>query len=125
MGHHVIMGRKTFESIKKPLPGRTNLIISSTMASQEGVLVFSHLEQAVDYARGQGETELFICGGARVYEEALSFAQYMYLTKVDYSDKGDVFFPQFDSSNWEVLVHSKRAKKEEAPAWELFGMRRK
>lgn len=103
MEHFVIMGRKTFESIGKALPGRTNLILSAQSDFRpENTIVFHSLELALDYAREQSEDEAFIIGGEKVFQQAMPFAQRIYLTRVDGEFDCDVFFPQIDIDSWQI-----------------------
>jgi dihydrofolate reductase len=98
-GHVVIMGRKTFESVGKPLPGRRNLVVSRKDDFRpEGVEVAGSLEEALDLAAGEGE--VFICGGAEIYRRALDCADRIYLTLIHQSFEADTFFPEFDPSLW-------------------------
>ena len=99
LGHPIIMGRKTFESIGRPLPGRRNIIISrSANWHAEGCEAF----QSVPAALKACETadEVFIIGGATLYAAALPSAQRVYLTEVDASPEGDTFFPALNSGEW-------------------------
>src|SRR5690349_14530681 len=83
MGHHIVVGRHTFESIGKPLPGRHTIILTNRRSfSAAGCLVADSLEAALDIAKQRGETEVFVCGGARVFQEALPTADRFYLTIV-------------------------------------------
>lgn len=99
-GHPIIMGRKTFESIGKPLPNRTNIVVSRTMGEtiSEGsdLIVVPTLKMAIDKAKATGTNEVFIIGGAKVFEEAIKFANKIYLTLVDANEpNADVFFPEY------------------------------
>ena len=101
MGHHLIMGRKTFESIGKPLPGRTTIVLTHDSAwSHPSVLKASTLHDALELAKSRGETEVFICGGASVYEQALPLCQRLYLSLIDYSGPADIFFPPYEQLSW-------------------------
>jgi dihydrofolate reductase len=101
MGHHIIMGRKTFESIGKPLPGRHTIIITRNPAYQaEGCLTASSVEAAVQMADELGEAEVFIFGGASIYTEALPMTDRIYLTRVHTQTKTDIKFPKLDLSHW-------------------------
>ncbi|QQR82113.1 dihydrofolate reductase [Candidatus Campbellbacteria bacterium] len=101
IGHTVIMGRKTWESIPekfRPLPERTNIVITKNTAySASGALVVHTFNEALDVAQKNERTEIFIIGGARVYEEALSKSSRLYLTLVDSDTQGDVFFPDYST----------------------------
>ncbi|OGC88788.1 hypothetical protein A2419_03490 [Candidatus Adlerbacteria bacterium RIFOXYC1_FULL_48_26] len=102
LGHPVVMGRKTFESIVailgKPLPGRTNIVITrDTNWSYEGVLVFHSLEEALAKARELDQEEIHIGGGADLYAQALPFVDRLYLTLIDDTKEADTFFPGYES----------------------------
>ncbi len=107
LGHPVIMGRKTFESIynrlKKPLPGRQNIVISSQLNNMEDVTIARNLQKAIDAA--DVSNEIFIIGGARVFEEAIKkqLADRMYVTYVDTEVEGDTFFLPYDETNWKLV----------------------
>ena len=102
MNSPILMGRKTFESIGKPLIGRTNMILSHNLHFQpEGCLVFSDFKLALAQAHHYGK-ELFIIGGATLYEMALPFAERLYLTQIEAEFDGDTFFPEIDKSWKEV-----------------------
>lgn len=96
-GHCLIMGRKTFESIGKPLPNRTNIILTKTQTPIDGCLIASTLEQAIEIARQKNETEVFIIGGGMVYEKALLLADKIYLTRIQHTFiDADTFFRGVD-----------------------------
>ena len=99
-GHPVIMGRKTYESLGRPLPNRTNVVISRTQREIEGCTVVGSLEQAV--ALFPKEEEVFIIGGAQIYALALAIADRMYLTRVYHDYQGDTSFPKWDSDEWQL-----------------------
>ena len=101
MGHHLIMGRKTYESVGKPLPGRTTIVLSrSPNTSAEGVIWTNSIEEAI-FAAGQDD-EAFIAGGAEIYRIFLTLADRMYLTLIHQEFPGDTYFPEFDESNWDL-----------------------
>lgn len=103
--HHVLMGRKTYESAEGKMPGRTLLVLSRNANFQpEGVRPVATLEEGIEAARAAGETELFVIGGAQVFAAALPLAQRLYLTRVHADANADVFFPAFDMAEWK-LVH--------------------
>jgi len=108
MGKPVVMGRKTYESIGRPLPGRANIVITrNSNWTAEGVEVVDSLEAALDLARERalavGATELMVIGGAQIYRQALPLAARLYVTEVDAEVEGDAFFPQIDDSWVEVV----------------------
>jgi dihydrofolate reductase len=104
MGHHLIMGRRTFDSVGKPLPGRITIVIThDTNFTAEGVTVVHSLEDAIRLAIDAGDQEPFIAGGAVVFEQAIHRADRMYLTRVHADIEGDTFFPDFDDvSEWHL-----------------------
>lgn len=95
LGQTVIMGRRTYESIGRPLPGRQNIVVSSTLQSLEGCSVAGSLQEALELA-GETGGEIFVIGGARLYEEALPLAQQLDLTLVAGKPEGDTWFPAVD-----------------------------
>ena len=100
-GHHIIMGRKTYESIGKPLPNRTNIVITRNKNYKaEGCIVAHSLEEALKAAKENKETEAFIIGGAEIFKEALPIADKIYLTKIHKNFEGDTFFPTIDNNHW-------------------------
>ncbi len=102
MGHHIIMGRKTYESIGRPLPGRTSIIITRQPDFQAAdCLVVHSLDEAIALAASRGEQEAFIIGGAEIYAQALPLAARLYLTLVDAAPEADAFFPAFDEARWQ------------------------
>ena len=101
MGHHLIMGRRTFESIGGALPGRTTIVLSRDPGYRaEGCLTARSLAEALELAAARGEREAFICGGATVYREALGAADTLYLTRVHAEFQADTRFPGFDPARW-------------------------
>ncbi|RJR13387.1 dihydrofolate reductase [Candidatus Parcubacteria bacterium] len=101
MGHPVIMGRKTFESIvsyiKGPLPGRTNIVITRDPSwKYEGVTVARSLEEAVEVAKALDNEEIHIGGGADIYTQALPFIDKLYVTLIDAEGEADIFFPPYE-----------------------------
>jgi dihydrofolate reductase len=104
MGHHLLMGRKTYESVGKPLPGRITVVITRQEDfAPEGVTVVHSLEEAIRVAALANEDEAFIAGGAEIYALSMHRADRMYLTRVHAEVKGDTFFPDFDDvSEWHL-----------------------
>jgi dihydrofolate reductase len=101
MGHHIIVGRKTFESIGRPLPGRRMIVVTRDRNYKaEGCEVIHSIEDATRLARERGESEVFICGGAEIYAQSIGIVDRMYLTFVDAEVAADTFFPEFDAQEW-------------------------
>ncbi|MGV8834666.1 dihydrofolate reductase [Cellvibrio sp.] len=108
LGKPVIMGRKTYESIGKPLPGRTNIVITRNKGwvAAEGVIVTNSFEQALLEAKkvcspaASDLDEVMVIGGAEIYRSALQFADRIYLTRVDVEPEGDAFFEALDDTKW-------------------------
>ncbi len=100
MGKPIVMGRKTFESIGRPLPGRTNIIISrNTDYTQTGCLVFNGIDEALNSAC-QLADEVFVIGGSTLYDEFLPRADKLYLTQINQAFEGDTFFPEINRDEW-------------------------
>ena len=111
-GHAVVMGRKTFESLgSRPLPKRTNIVITRADREFEGALTAHSLEEAIRLA--EGDEEIFIIGGAQIYREALRIADRMYITRVMHDYEGDTSFPDIDLSEWELVAEEKHDRGEE------------
>ena len=103
MGSPIVMGRKTFESIGKPLPGRTNIIISRNLDyHHEGCLVFNDLTTALTHACKIAD-EVFVIGGSALYEAVLPIADTLYLTQIHKEFAGDTFFPELSANDWQEL----------------------
>lgn len=110
-GHSVIMGRKTFDSLGKPLPNRRNIVISrQTDLKIDGVEVFDNLGNAVNACKN--EDEYFVIGGGEIYRQALPLAQQIYITKVNATFNADTFFPELEALNWEVKWKQEHQKDE-------------
>lgn len=109
-GHTVIMGRKTFESIGRPLSKRTNIIVSkNTNFKADGCQVVNSLQKALDIARGQAEAEAFIIGGQSLFEEGIKVADKIYLTRVHGEFQGDTLFPEI-GPEWKKESEEKHQK---------------
>ncbi len=113
-GHPVIMGRKTYESIGRPLPKRTNVVITRGDAKFEGCLVAHSLEEAV--AMFPTDEEIFIIGGAQIYAQAMAMADRLYLTVVHRNYEGDTSFPAIDYTEWRELAREEFERGEEYDA---------
>ncbi len=102
MGKPVIMGRKTFESIGKPLPGRTNIVVTrNSQYKAKECLVAHSLEKALEMV--SDKAEVFIAGGGEIYREAIPLADRMHITIIDHSFEGDTYFPEFSKKEWEII----------------------
>ncbi len=101
MGHHLIVGRKTFESIGKPLPGRHTIVVTrDANFKREGCLVVGSVQDGITLARERGETEAFVIGGAEIYAQALDASDRLYLTQVHAEVEADTFFPDLERDAW-------------------------
>lgn len=111
MGHHIIVGRKTFQSIGRPLPGRQTIIVTRNESFKpEGCFVAGSVRQAISLAESRGESEAFICGGAEIYAHSLGRADRMLLTLVHADCDADTFFPEWNRADWvEVESEDHRA----------------
>lgn len=97
-GNVVIMGRRSYEEIGRPLPNRLTIVVSNTKTFEdEGVKTARTLEEAIKMA---GDKDIYISGGARIYEEAMPLVEKMYITEIDLDVKGDTYFPQFNKSDF-------------------------
>ncbi|KTD79395.1 dihydrofolate reductase [Legionella waltersii] len=101
MGKPIIMGRKTFESIGKPLPGRENIILSTTLNKISGALVIDSLDKALVCL--QDAPEIMIIGGEKIYKQAITFANRLYITKIHHLFNADAFFPKIREDEWHCL----------------------
>lgn len=114
LNHPIIMGRKTFESIGKPLPKRTNMVVTKNpFYISSGIVILHSLEAALEMANNHGEEEVFIIGGGTIYQQSLPFLDSIYLTEVQTELEGDTFFPELNFNNWkvsEILSHKKDSK---------------
>lgn len=124
LDHHVIMGRNSFHSIGRPLPKRTNIILTrDPYFAASGCLVARSIEEALNIALDNGETEAFIIGGGQVYEQSMSLLDRIYLTEVDAEPEGDVFFPAFDKTEWNLLsseAHPADEKNDHAYTFKIY-----
>jgi dihydrofolate reductase len=100
-GSSILMGRKTYESIGRPLPKRENIIITRQAdLTIEGCVVANSLQEAIDKAKSE---EVFIIGGGEIYKQAIEIADKIYLTKIHQDFEGDTVFPEIDSSTWKEV----------------------
>lgn len=119
MGKPIIMGRKTFESIGRALPGRLNIVITRQQDWQaDGVKVVNSIEEALRLAEAQsfidGIDEVMVIGGAQIYQAALPEADRLYVTYVDATIEGDAFFPEIDPQQWQEISREEHDAKDSA-----------
>ena len=115
--HHVIMGRKTFESIGRPLPKRTNIVITrNPFWTTSNVLIANSVQEALAIAAENGEEECFIIGGGQIYELSMDFLDRIYLTEVDLETDGEIGFPPLDPDSWK-LTSSQAHPPDEKNEW--------
>lgn len=113
MGAPILMGRKTYESIGRPLPGRRNIVISLNCDLKiSGCECVTSIDEAITSCKN--EKEVFVIGGGEIYKQTLSLADKLYLTVVDYEYDADTFFPQLDMSQWQEV------SREDYPSGEKF-----
>jgi len=106
-GMTVIMGRKSLESLGKPLQGRKNIVVTRNKDwKQEGTEVAHSINEAIDLAKETGVNEIFIIGGAEIFKEAMPFANRIYLTRIHHHFDGDAYFPEVSDAEW-TLVQSR------------------
>ncbi|MGY2173076.1 dihydrofolate reductase [Pseudomonas gingeri] len=122
LGKPIIMGRKTWDSLGRPLPGRLNLVVSRQAGLRlEGAEVFPSLEEAVaraeEWALEQGASELMLIGGAQLYGQGLEHADRLYLTRVALSPEGDAWFPEFDPDQWKRVANEPHPALDDKPAF--------
>lgn len=114
-GHPVVMGRKTFESIRRPLPNRTNIVVSQRKDwFQEGILIVGSLKEALKFAKKIDE-DIFIIGGGEIYKQTIDLCERLKVTRVDAELQGDTFFPEIDPKKWQKtdeVCHEKDDKNE-------------
>lgn len=106
MGHHLIMGRKTFDSIGRPLPGRTTVVVTRNPELKiAGCLIAHSLEEAI--ALCAGDSEPFVVGGAELYAQALPLVDTLYVTEIQQEVEGDAYFPPLDHTIWHEITREK------------------
>ncbi|WP_263144487.1 dihydrofolate reductase [Pseudomonas sp. RIT-PI-AD] len=121
LGKPIVMGRKTWDSLGRPLPGRLNLVVSRQADLRlEGAEVFASLDAALAradaWADAEGAEELMLIGGAQLYGQALARAERLYLTRIALSPEGDAYFPRVDETEWRLTAREAHAAAQDAPA---------
>src|SRR3989344_1028630 len=111
-GHTVIMGRKTFEAIGRPMPERRNIIITRDKTyKKDGIEVVHSLQEALRLAQGDNEDEIFVIGGEEIFKQAMDIADRLYITHIDATDKeADTFFPEIIPILWNEVSHEEHKK---------------
>lgn len=124
LNHHIIMGRKSFQSIGKPLPKRTNIVITrNPFFIASNCIMSTSVEEALSIAQDNGETEAFIIGGGQIYELSKNYWDKLYLTEVDLLVEGDIFFPEINPEEWNLISsesHQPDEKNEHAYTFKVF-----
>ncbi len=107
-GHCIVMGRKTFESIGRPLPNRTNIVVTrNTALTIAGCVMVDSVKSAMEYAEKHGEQELMITGGGSIYAEAIHWVDKVYLTRIHYQFDADTFFPEINQKHFTLTSEEK------------------
>lgn len=102
LGHDVLMGRKSFDSLGKPLKGRDNLVISRSADQIEGVELFRTIDEAIRWSEEKGSKILFITGGGEIYRQTMDLWDELYMTEVHAAPEGEVYFPELDLTKYEL-----------------------
>ena len=124
MGKPIIMGRKTYQSIGKPLPGRTNIVITRDREfAAEGIQIAGSLNAALEQAGALGD-EIMIIGGGQIYEAALPMAKRIYMTRIELEPQGDVFFPTIEDADWKTTLLEEHTASGDVPAFSFLQLDR-
>ena len=113
LGYPIVMGRKSFEALGKPLKGRENIVITHNKNLKydfDNVCIFYSLDSAIDYCKTLNKEKIFITGGGEIYKQAISFADEMIISHMKFEAEGEVKFPEFDIDDWEVISKDEREK---------------
>lgn len=115
-GHYVLMGRRTYESVNKPLPGRLNIIVTRQPDYyREGCIVVHDVEEAFALGEQHGQQELFILGGSQIYDITMDRADRIYLTEIKATFEGDSYFPEIDYDQWREVKREEHEPNEQNP----------
>ena len=136
LGKPIVMGRKSYDSLGKPLPGRPNIVISrkassQTATSQDGPFLYPSIEDAITAAKtmaaDMGTDEIFITGGGEIYKQTLPITQRLYLTVLDRDYEGDTSFPQIEWAQWNILEETKHPADpaKDRPSFTIYTLDRK
>lgn len=126
LGKTIVMGRKTYESIGRPLPGRETIVLTrGEEFNVPGVARAKSLDEAISLARKNASEECVICGGGQIYEQALPLVEKIYLSRIDEEDiEADTFFPELNPKDWEVKEENIYPAIMNAPAWSFTVLER-
>ncbi|WP_313386078.1 dihydrofolate reductase [Chishuiella sp.] len=114
-GHPIIMGRKTYESLGRPLPNRTNIVVTrDSNWTADGIVKINSLEKAINTAL-KIDDEIYIIGGGNIYKQAMEFTDILYITEVHHEFDGDTYFPEIDTDDWEEVEKENFKKDEKHP----------
>lgn len=107
-GHFVLMGRKSFDSVGKPLPGRTNIVITRNKSfAHSGIHIFHSISDGLLFAQNAGIDQLFILGGSNIYAQTLNICTDLYVTRIDTNiPNATAYFPKFDGPDWHLISQS-------------------
>ncbi|PIW69345.1 MAG: diacylglycerol kinase [Ignavibacteriales bacterium CG12_big_fil_rev_8_21_14_0_65_30_8] len=122
LGSPIIMGRKSFDALGKPLPKRENIIISKNKELSypfADIKIFNNLIDAFRHCKNKNYEKVFVIGGGQIYSQAIDLVDEMIISKLNFDAEGEVYFPKYDENNWEIV---KRDKKEQ---FEIFWYKRK
>lgn len=122
LGSPIIMGRKSFDALGKPLPKRENIIISKNKELSypfADIKIFNNLKDAFRHCKNKNYEKVFVIGGGQIYSQAIDLVDEMIISKLNFDAEGEVYFPKYDENNWEIV---KRDKKEQ---FEIFWYKRK
>jgi len=104
LNHHILMGRKNYLSIGRPLPKRVNIVVTrDVFFNASGTIVVHSIEEGIEIARQAKETELFIIGGGEIYRQCMPITDRIYLTEIDTEVAGDIYFPEIDEQSWDLV----------------------
>ena len=129
INHHIVMGRKVYQSIGKPLPKRTNVIITrNPFFIVSNCFIANSIEEAISMAQENGDEEAMIIGGGEIYKQTMELWDRLYLTEVDADVEGDVYFPELDYSQWNLVSkedHQKDEKNEYDYSFHIYDRKRR
>jgi dihydrofolate reductase len=113
LNHHIIMGRNCYESIGRPLPKRTNIIVTRNLFYiASGCITVHSIAEGLQIAQQNDETEAFIIGGGEIYQQTMHLLDKIYVTQVDLNTEGDVFFPELNPAEWRLISEENHPKDE-------------